>query len=434
MTRSSHPITQRAEGPLGRCSDGARAASSATSARRPCAFRGTRVLDCAGMSALELDCVTLLEYEGREIYLVGTAHVSQRSVEDVGRVVDELAPDTVCVELDSARHQALVDPKRWRHLDILDVIRQRRVPFVLTSLALSSYQRRLGEKLGVRPGAEMLAAIEHAERVGARLVLADRDIQATLKRTWAALSAWDCLQLCGAVVGSLFAKGEITKEQVEALKDRDNIDELVREFAEVMPRLQRPLIDERDRFLMSSIREAPGQRVVGVVGAGHVGGMVRYLHADVDRNALSEIPPPSWLSRIAPWVLPVLVLAAFYLTWRERPLHVDRLLTAWIIPNAGFVAAAALVARARLLTALLAALVAPLVALVPKLDAGMLAAWVEARLRPPTVADCEGLSQVASLADWRQNRFTRVLLVGFAASVGSTLGALVGAALVLLLF
>lgn len=385
------------------------------------------------MSALELDCVTLLHYEGREIYLVGTAHVSQRSVEDVGRVVEELRPDTVCVELDAARHQALVDPKRWRNLDIFEVIRQRRVPFLLVSLALSSYQRRLGEKLGVRPGAEMIAAIEHADRVGARLVLADRDIQATLKRTWAALSPWDCLQLVGALVGSLFAKGEITKEQVEALKDRDNIGELVREFAEVMPRLQRPLIDERDRFLMSSIREAPGQRVVGVVGAGHVGGMVRYLNADVDRHALSEIPAPSWLSRIAPWILPVLVCAAFYLAWRARPLRLDELLTAWVIPNAAFVATFALLARAQLLTVLAATLVAPITALIPRLDAAVLAAWVEARLRRPSVADCEGLSRVASLADWRQNRFTRVLLVGFATSVGSTLGALVGAAAVLAL-
>jgi pheromone shutdown-related protein TraB len=385
------------------------------------------------MSALELDCVTRLSYEGREIYLVGTAHVSQRSVEDVGRVVDELKPDTVCVELDSSRHQALVDPKRWRHLDIFEVIRQRRVPFVLTSLALSSYQRRLGEKLGVRPGAEMLAAIEHAERVGARLVLADRDIQATLKRTWAALSVWDCLQLVGAIVGSLFAKGEITKEQVEALKDRDNIDELVREFAEVMPRLQRPLIDERDRFLMSSIREAPGRRVVGVVGAGHDGGMVRYLNSDVDRRALSEIPPPSWRRRVAPWILPVLVLGVFVLTWRERPQRLDAMLMAWAIPNAVCVAAAALVARARPWTALVAALFAPLAALIPRVDAGMLAAWVEARARRPSVADCEGLSQVSSLADWRANRFTRVLLVGFAATVGSTLGGLVGAALVLVL-
>jgi pheromone shutdown protein TraB len=161
--------------------------------------------------------------------------------------------------------------------------------------------------------------------------------------------------------------------------------------------------------------------------------MVRYLHAHVDRHALSEIPPPSWLSRIAPWVLPAIVFSAFYFAGRVRPLRLDELLTAWLITNAAFVATFALLARAQLLTVLAAALVAPITALIPRLDAGVLAAWVEAALRRPSVLDCEGLSQVASLADWRQNRFTRVLLVGFAASVGSTLGALVGAAAVLTL-
>jgi pheromone shutdown-related protein TraB len=383
------------------------------------------------MSALELDCVTHLSFEGRDIYLVGTAHVSQRSVEDVGRVVDELRPDTVCVELDASRHQALVDPKRWRDLDIFTVIRQRRLSFMLTSLALSSYQRRLGEKLGVRPGAEMLAAVQHAEKVGARLVLADRDIQATLRRTWSALSAWDCLQLVGAIVGSLFAKGEITKEQVEALKDRDNISELVREFAEVMPRLQRPLIDERDRFLMSAIREAPGQRVVGVVGAGHVDGMVRYLHEEVDRASLSQIPPPGWVRRLTPWVLPLAMLASLYWAQRSRPLDVTGLLTAWVIPNAGCVAAFALLARAQLLTVLAAALAAPLTALIPRLDAGVVAALAQASLRRPGSSDGEGLSQVASLRDWFGNRFTHTLLVAFAARLGSALGALIAAVAVL---
>jgi pheromone shutdown-related protein TraB len=383
------------------------------------------------MSALELDCVTHLSYEGRDIYLIGTAHVSQRSVEDVGRVVDEVRPDTVCVELDASRHQALVDPKRWRDLDIFDVIRQRRLSFMLTSLALSSYQRRLGEKLGVRPGAEMLAAIEHAEKVGAQLVLADRDIQATLGRTWAALSVWDCLQLLGAVVGSLFAKGEITEEQVEALKDRDNISELVREFAEVMPRLQGPLIDERDRFLMSSIREAPGRRVVGVVGAGHVDGMVRYLNAEVDRASLSKIPPPSAVRRLLPWLLPLVMLGSVYWAQRSRPLDIPELLTAWVVPNAGIVAACALLARAQLLTVLAAALAAPLIALIPKLDAGMVGALVQAALRRPSLGDREGLSRVASLRDWLGNRFTHALLVAFAARLGAAVGALIAAVLVL---
>lgn len=390
------------------------------------------------MSVASLDCVTHLSYEGRDLYLVGTAHVSQRSVADVGRVIRDLTPDTVCVELDAARHQALVDPKRWRNLDIFDVIRERRVLFTLSSLVLTSYQRRLGEKLGVRPGAEMLAAIDEAARVGARLLLVDRDIQATLKRTWAALSLWDCVQLIGTLVGSLFASGEITEEQVEALKDRDTISELVREFAEVMPRLQRPLIDERDRFLMSAIREAPGKCVVAVVGAGHVSGMVGYLNTPVDRDALSQIPPPSWLRRIASWVLPLLGLGALVSVLLSSTAWADtghfetpgqrlrRMVVGLVLIHALCVIGPAVLARARLLTVLLAPLASSVLSFLPRADAGRVAAFLEASLRKPTLGDREGLSQVASLQDWFQNRFTRVLLVGFAVTIGSSVASAFG--------
>jgi pheromone shutdown-related protein TraB len=379
------------------------------------------------MSVASLDCVTHLRYEGRDLYLVGTAHVSQRSVDDVGRVIRDLTPDTVCVELDATRHQALVDPKRWRNVDIFAVIRERRVLFLLSSLVLTSYQRRLGEKLGVRPGAEMLAAIDHAARVGAQLLLVDRDIQATLKRTWAALSVWDCIQLVGTLVGSLFAGGEITEEQVEALKDRDTINELVREFAEVMPRLQRPLIDERDRFLMSAVREAPGQCVVAVVGAGHVSGMVGYLNTPVDRDALSQIPPPSWLRRVSGGILPGLGLLALYWGYtRSSGAALPRMGIGLLLVHAVCVWAPALLARARIVTVLIAPLASVLLAFVPRSDAGRVAAFVEASLRKPTLADREGLSQVRSLRDWYQNRFTRVLLVGFAVTVGSRVAAVLG--------
>jgi pheromone shutdown-related protein TraB len=379
------------------------------------------------MSAATLDCVTHLEYRGRDIYLVGTAHVSQKSVDEVGRVISDVRPDTVCVELDAARHRALVDPTRWRSLDIFEVIRERRITFLLTSLVLSSYQRRLGAKLGVRPGAEMIAAIEQARSIGAHLVLADRDMQATLRRTWAALSPWDCLQLIGTLVGALFAKGEITEEQVEALKDRDTISELIREFAEVMPRLQRPLIDERDRFLMSSVREAPGQRVVAVVGAGHVGGMVNYLHAEVDRKALSEIPRPSWLSRSTRWVFLLIFLAVLgRVVASGGQGELLLVLSGWAVACAVFAGAFALLARAHPLTVLAAALSAPLLVLLPGTGAGIAAAYAEAWLRRPTQSDCEGLSQVSSLADWKRNRFTRVLTVAFVTSVGSGIGAFAG--------
>jgi pheromone shutdown protein TraB len=199
-----------------------------------------------------------------------------------------------------------------------------------------------------------------------------------------------------------------------------------------MPRLQRPLIDERDRFLMSAIREAPGRCVVGVVGAGHVGGMVKYLNAEVDRQALSQIPAPSWLGRLAPWLIPVAAVALFYRAYVTAASELGSMLLVWALANAALVGAFTLAARAKPLTLLLAALAAPIVALIPRLGAGTVAALVEAWQRRPGVADSEGLSQVSSLADWLENRFTRVLLVSLAATVGGALGALLGIVLVLL--
>ena len=381
------------------------------------------------MSNLDSGSVTRLEYEGRELYLIGTAHVSQKSVDEVGRVIRELKPDTVCIELDQTRYEVLVDPKRWRKLDIFQVIRERRLLFLLTSLALSSYQRRLGEKLGVRPGAEMLAAVEQARAVGAEVVLADRDIQATLKRTWAALSLWDKAQLIGVLVVSVFAKGEISEEQVEALKDRDAISEMIREFAEVMPRLQRPLIDERDRYLISSIREAPGRSIVGVVGAGHVEGMVRYLSTPVDRDLLSQIPPPSLVSKVVKWIIPAIVVGAFFAGYHQHELQgLKQMVFAWVLPTSILAGLFSVLAGAKLLTVVATSMASPLTTLNPTIGAGMVAGFVEAWLRRPTVEDCEGLSSVASLSDWYNNRFARVLLVAFGATIGASLGAYVGAA------
>lgn len=376
--------------------------------------------------------VTVLHHDGREIHLIGTAHVSQQSVLEVQRVIREVQPDTVCVELDKTRHEAMIDPDRFRKLDIFQVIKEKKILFLLASLVLTSFQRRLGEKLGVKPGAELLAGVKGAEEVGALLVLADRDIQATLKRSWHSLSFWNKVQLLGVMGGSFFSSNEITEEQIEELKDRDTINEMMSEFAKHMPQLQAPLIDERDRFLMSMIQEAPGKKIVAVVGAGHVEGMVKYLGSEVDRDALSVIPTPSIVSRSIKWIIPAIILGAFYFGYRDHQGQGLRdMIYAWVIPNAIGAAVLAAVAGAKPLTVVTAGVASPITSLNPTIGAGMVAALVEAHLRRPTVEDCEGINDaILSVRAMYQNRFTRVLLVALGTTIGSALGAYVGAALV----
>ena len=373
--------------------------------------------------------VTRLEHGDREIWLVGTAHVSQRSVEEVRRVIEEVRPDTVCVELDQMRYDALTDEARWRKLDIFEIIKQKKVLLLLTSLVLSAYQRKMGEALGVRPGAELLAAVDKAREVGAEVVLADRDIQATLKRTWANLGFFGKVKVLSMLIGGFFAAQKITEEQIEELKDRDNISEMMTEFARVMPKAKAPLIDERDQYLISKIREAPGRRIVAVVGAGHVAGMIANLDSEVDREALTQIPGPSLTGTILKWAIPALVLGAFYWGWREHEAEgLEQMLYAWILPNSILAGIGAIVAGARPLTIVTSIIASPITSLNPTIGAGMVAGVVEAWLRRPTVEDCEGVNEAAmTWSGLYKNRFTRVLVVAVLVTLGSALGGWVGA-------
>ena len=368
--------------------------------------------------------VTRIEHAGREIFIVGTAHVSQKSVEEVERVIAEVRPDTVCVELDPGRHEALVDETRWRKLDLFQVIRQKRVLYLLANLALSAYQRKIGERMGVKPGAELLAAVKGAEAIGAKLVLADRDIQATLKRTWHRLGFWNKSKLISGLIAAPFSMEEMSEDQIESLKDRDTISEMLDELATMMPDLKEPLIDERDRYLISSILEAPGEKVVAVVGAGHVRGMLANVETKVDRQALSIIPPPSSVGTIVGWLIPIVILGAFWFGWQKHEGEsLLQMVRAWVLPTSIGCGLFTLAALAHPLTILSGVLAAPLTTLNPVIGVGMVTALVEAWIRKPTVEDCEGVPEaILKPRTWLKNRATRVLLVFVLSNLGASIG------------
>jgi pheromone shutdown-related protein TraB len=372
--------------------------------------------------------VTQLRQGDRTFYLVGTAHVSRRSVQEVRRVIEHLRPDTVCVELCQTRFEALTDRERWRKLDIFQVIRQRKMLFLVANLALQTFQRRLGERLGVRPGEELLMAVSTAKSVGAEVVLADRDVQATLRRTWANLSFWNKSKLLGGLLATVLDRQEIDEEQVEALKDRDHISDMLKELAAAMPEVKEPLIDERDRYLMSAIEDAPGKTVVAVVGAGHVEGMVQQQGKAADREALSRIPPPSRLGTAIKWLVPLVILAAFYWGYRQHAGEgLKDMLVAWIIPTAVGGGVGTLLGGGRLLSVLSAALSSPITTLNPTIGVGMVVGLTEAYLRRPRVEDCERLSDdITTLRGVWRNPFSRILLVALTSSLGAIVGAAVG--------
>jgi pheromone shutdown-related protein TraB len=382
--------------------------------------------------------VTVLQRGERTFYLVGTAHISAKSVVEVRETIEAVKPDSVCVELCNTRFQAMNDPDRWKKLDIFQVIKQGKMLYFLANLALSAYQTALGEKFGVKPGEEQREGIRVAKEANAELVLADRDIQATLKRTWANIGFWSKLKLLGSVFAPAEEAEELTEAKLEEMKDKDTITEMMREFAKTLPEIKTPLIDERDQYLIQSVISAPGNTVVAVVGAGHVEGMVEHFNAEtaIDLEALSIIPPtPLWVKSLK-WIIPSIILGAFYVGYQNRSGEsFEMMLTAWILPNAVMAALLSLIALPKPLSVLTAAIASPITSLNPALGAGMVVGLVEAWLRKPTVADSETLVRdAATIKGMYKNPFSRVLLVAVFATMGSALGAYIGFAWVLSLF
>ncbi len=369
--------------------------------------------------------VTVLSAGDKTYYILGTAHVSQRSVAEVGELIAQVKPDTVCVELCETRFQTLTQENQWRKLDILQVIKEGKALMLMASLALSSFQRKLGDKLGVKPGAELLEGVNQAKQHGCQLVLADREIQVTLKRTWANLGFWKKFVVMGGLLESFMTNEEISEEELEKMKERDHLNEMMQEFARTMPGVKTPLIDERDQYLMSMIEEAPGQKIVAVVGAGHVSGMQANFGKKIDRAAINVIPPKSRWPAIFGWGLTILVLGL--MAYKAQDTSFLKVFSVWALWTSIPAGLGALVARGRIASVLTAAVAAPITTLIPVLGAGMASGTVEGYLNKPKVEDCEQVPQdMVSLKGWYRNPFLRTLLVFMGTNIGASLGNFAG--------
>jgi pheromone shutdown-related protein TraB len=377
--------------------------------------------------------VTELVHEGTTYYLVGTAHVSQRSVDEVKAVIDAVQPDVVCVELDKTRHDALTKDSAFRDLDVFKVVREGRTLYLLAHLALASYQRRIGAELGVKPGAELLAAVQVAKERGIPVELIDRDINITLKRTWKNLGLWKrSMLLSSLVVGwEDDEKGKaVTERTVEDLKEPKALSEMLTELGRAVPQIKGPLIDERDQYLASKAVDAGRgkQKVVAVVGAAHVPGMKTCFGAKVDRAELDKIPPPSFVWQAIKWLIPILFLVAIVWGWqRSDTTSFAEMMLAWILPTSIGAGALTLLAGGSVFSVLSALVVAPIAAIHPLLGTGMVVGVVEAWRRRPSVADCERLPEdIQSMRGFWRNPVTRILLIAVASGIGTAVGFWVG--------
>ncbi|MCU9595083.1 TraB/GumN family protein [Caldibacillus thermolactis] len=379
--------------------------------------------------------ITRIQIGTKEYILIGTAHVSKNSAELVKEVIETEQPDSVCIELDQGRYESITEGQKWQDMDIFKIIKEKKTTLMLINLALSSFQKRMADQFGIKPGQEMIQAIESAKDIDAKLVLADRNIQTTFARVWANIGFKGKMTLLSEIIYSIFSKETITEEELEQMKSKDTISSVLNEFTEHFPELKQPLIDERDQYLAEKIRRAPGKKIVAVLGAAHVPGITKEIHKRQNLNELTKVPPKSKWPKIIGWSIPLFIVAIIAYTFFMNPDAGLQQTWSWILWHGSLAALGATIALAHPLAILTAFVAAPITALNPLLAAGFFAGFVQAIVRKPNVKDFETLSNdITSVKGFWQNKVTRILLIIVLSNLGSSLGTFIGGADVLRLF
>lgn len=367
--------------------------------------------------------IVKLNYKDKEIYLVKTAHVSKNSINDVKECIEEVKPDAICIELDEDRYKKISDPEKWSDTDIVKVIKEKKVGFLLVNLILASFQRRMAINMDSNSGGEMLEGIKQAKELNVPLVLADRPIKTTFSRIWNSLALYEKSKLLVSIIGSIFDDEEISEEDLQALKEADALEAALNEVGKEFPNVKKILVDERDAYLSSKIKNAPGKKIVAIIGAAHAGGIERNLDKDIDIDELNVVKKKKGISSIIKWLIPIAIISIIiYTLWSNRDAGLSQI-KSWILWNGTLSALGTLLAFGHPLSILTAFVMAPITSLNPLLAAGWFAGIVEAMIRKPKVKDFENLGEdTNTLKGFWKNRVTRILLIVVFANVFSSIG------------
>jgi pheromone shutdown-related protein TraB len=371
-----------------------------------------------------------IELKNRTVILAGTVHISKESADEVRALIAAEKPGRVCVELDEGRWQSISKGAGWENLDIGKVLKEGRGFLLLANLALAGFQRRMGAGVESRVGEEMTAAIEAAEAEGIPFSLCDREVQVTLKRAWSRSGLWNKAKLLASLLDSAFAGDQLSREEIEKLKEKNELDEMMSELASFLPSVKEVLIDERDRYLASRIYREQENLIVAVVGAGHLDGIEAWLRrldageVGQDTSDIESTPPPSKAGKIIGWSIPVIIVALIVLGFvRSGSAVTLELVSRWILLNGSLAALGSALCLAHPLTIVLSFVCAPIASLNPFIGVGLFAGLAEAFLRKPRVVDLENLTQdISTIKGFYRNRVTKVLLIFLLSSIGGMIG------------
>lgn len=429
-----------------------------------------------------------IELKNKKVYLLGTAHISEESVQDVVHTIETLTPDIVAIELDEARKKRLThEDQQWQNMNMFSVIKQKKALFLLSSIVLSSFQRRLGESLSVAPGEEMLTALRESEKRNIPVVLADRSAEITLKRAWNTSSFWGRQKILATLISIVFSRETVTEEELKDLKQKSTQGQMMEEISNFLPGLKKVLLDERDEYLATNIINAEGNTVLAVLGAAHVPGIKKriedliqayekpmqaevqdevereqnheetqedaptnqeisqeessqqeHTHASqhpkmsVERLKELEVVPDRKKINFLGYIVPFCILGLFaYGFYRGGVTNLIENFSRWWIINGGLSMIGAIITLAHPATIILSFLAAPITSLNPFIGVGMLAGLSETFFRSPRVKDFEEIQTLSlSIKGLYKNRVTRILLVLFATSMGSIIGTFLGASMI----
>ncbi len=384
-----------------------------------------------------------------QIIIIGTAHVSEKSVREVRETIERERPDIVAVELDHNRYKGMTDPDPGdSEISFKDILQPGQTFYYLLYGFLAYMQKKMGEQLGVPPGSEMMAAVEGAHQVGAGIALIDRDIQTTFKRFLAKLGFVEKVKMAYSIVkGMFFGDEEEMDFDINSMTDQDAVTAMIEEFRHLSPTAASVLIDERDAYLAGNILRTvqaagPGKKIVVVIGAGHREGVMKYLNTPADIPNLSEldvIPKKRFgLAKIISYGIIALVLLLFayiiYAVVTYPDMTPDLLLLAfacWFLINGVLSAIGVLIAGGKFRSAVVAFFLAWFTSVNPLLAAGWFAGLAEAGSRKPTTKDMKNMMNAETFKELNSNSFFKVIYVAALANVGSMIGTFIGAYVVL---
>lgn len=367
-----------------------------------------------------------------EIVVVGTAHVSEKSVQEVTSAIEEKKPDIVAVELCPARYKSLTGQEEEKEIKISELLSGGKLYFFLVQWFLAYIQKKIGDEMGVKPGSEMLAAIETAKRTGARVALVDRDVGITIQRFWSAMGFLDKVRLIGSLIPAALGWGE-EEIDIDSITKDDIVSQMISEFRKISPSAANVLVDERDAYIARNLYQLSLQgSVLAVVGAGHREGIARHLSHPEQIPALeglSQKPAKKiTFARVFGAVVTLLILATIglVLVKAQSSQNIALAFGIWFAVTGGLSALGVVLARGHPLSALTALMVAWMTTLNPFVAAGWFAGMVEAWKLKPTVADLKKLAQASSFDQMMQNRLFKVILVAALANLGAMAGTFIG--------